>query len=73
MSHLRALLHTMADRLDQDPEHQTSLPFTTDERVDLANDLTGGDHSFLDLLPRITEPTTRGQYATRLRQIAGIR
>lgn len=72
--HLREQLLTMADRLDQDPEHPANLPLTTDDRVDLANDITGGgNRDFLDLIPRITQPTTRSDYADRLRQIAGVR
>ncbi|MFI5687866.1 hypothetical protein [Streptomyces sp. NPDC051636] len=68
---LRHQLITMAELLDHNPEHPASLPLTTDERVALANDITSGDRHFLDLLPRITQPTTRGDYANRLRQIAG--
>ncbi|MEU5596638.1 hypothetical protein [Streptomyces sp. NPDC020298] len=69
---LRHRLITMADILDHDPERPADSQLTTDERVAIANTLTGGDRSFLDLLPRITEPTTRGAYAARLRQIAGV-
>ena len=69
---LRNLLVTMADVLDHNPDQPADLPLTTDDRVDIANQLTGGDRDFLDLLPRITGPTTRGQYAARLRQIAGV-
>jgi hypothetical protein len=68
---LRHQLVTMADHLDHNPEQPADLELTTDERVDLANGITGGDRHFLDFLPRITAPTTRGDYANRLRQIAG--
>lgn len=70
---LRNLLVTMADALDHNPDQPADQPLTTDERVDIANDLSGADRGFLDLLPRITAPTTRGAYADRLRQIAGVR
>jgi hypothetical protein len=70
----RTLLITMADRLDQDPEHDPGAPFAPGERIDLARDLSGDNPSaLLDITPPITAPITRSAYADRLRTIAGVR
>lgn len=71
-AHLRTKLTEMADRLDHDPDNPANQTFTAVERLQLATNI-GGNADFVDLLPRITEPTTRGAYAQRLRQIAGVR
>lgn len=71
---LRTLLHTMADRLDHDPEQSANDSFTPPQLHHLARDINGGPAPELtDIAPRITTATTRGEYAARLRQIAGIR
>jgi hypothetical protein len=72
----RTLLITMADRLDQDPEHDADALFANTQRVALASELTDNEPLFDELIiaaPVITSPTTRGQYAQRLREIAGVR
>jgi hypothetical protein len=70
----RTLLITMADRLDQDPEHDPAAPLAPGERIDLARDLSGDNPSaLLDITPPITAPITRSAYADRLRTIAGVR
>jgi hypothetical protein len=64
----------MADRLDQDPEHDPDAPLAPGERIDLARDLSGDNPSaLLDITPPITAPITRSAYADRLRTIAGVR
>jgi hypothetical protein len=64
----------MADRLDQDPEHNPDAPFIPGERIDLARDLCDGNaRALLDITPPITAPITRSAYANRLRTIAGVR
>jgi len=71
---LRTLLITMADRLDQDPEHPADTPFTPAERIALSRDISSTDAgALLDIAPRFATATTRGAYAARLRQIAGVR
>lgn len=71
---LRNKLIEMADRLDHDPDHPASDPFTPGDRIRLAEDISGANAStLLDITPRVVEPTTRGTYAARLRRIAGVR
>jgi hypothetical protein len=70
----RTLLITMADRLDQDPEHDPGAPLAPGERIDLVRDLSGDNPSaLLDITPPITAPISRSAYAARLRTIAGVR
>ena len=64
----------MADRLDQDPQHQADDPFTPAQLHALAHDVNGGPApELIDIAPGIITATTRGEYAARLRQIAGVR
>jgi hypothetical protein len=64
----------MADRLDQDPEHDPGAPLAPGERIDLVRDLSGDNPSaLLDITPPITAPISRSAYAARLRTIAGVR
>jgi hypothetical protein len=70
----RAHLITMADRLDQDPEQPADAEFTAADRRTLAAEVTNGYAGLLlEFIPEVTEPTTRGAYAARLREIAGAR
>ena len=69
-ANLRAQLLTMADRLDHDPDQPADLTLTPATQLEVANDVSP---DFIDLLPQVTRPTTRGAYAARLRQIAGVR
>lgn len=71
---LHGLLTTMADILDHDPDRPAHTAFTPGDRRALAHHVNGGPApELLDITPRIVEPTTRGEYAARLRQIAGVR
>lgn len=71
---LRHLLITMADLLDHDSDRPADTAFTPSDRRALAHQVNGGPApELLDITPRIIEPTTRGAYAARLRQIAGVR
>ncbi|MFB7440224.1 hypothetical protein ACFC01_18005 [Streptomyces mirabilis] len=70
----RVHLITMADRLDQDPERDPEAPFTAADRRDLADDITCGYAAlFLEFIPEVTAPITRGKYAARLREIGVVR
>ncbi|WP_435279145.1 hypothetical protein [Streptomyces sp. 1222.5] len=71
--HFRGQLLTMADRLDHDPERPADLTLTPAGQLEVATDVSGGSPDFIDLIPTVTGPTTRGAYAARLRQIAGVR
>lgn len=73
-SSLREHVLTMAYRLDTDPEEPADLSFTAACRRALADDVTGGyPQLLLEFIPEVTAPITRGAYAARLREIAGVR
>jgi hypothetical protein len=70
----RAHLITMADRLDQDPEQPADAEFTAADRRALAAEVTHGYAGLLlEFIPEVTERTTRGAYAARLREIGVVR
>lgn len=68
---LRRLLTTAAEML---AAHQPSAAYTDGQRLTLARHLTDGTEpqhrQLLARMPRITRPTTRGEYALVLRREA---
>lgn len=71
---LRANLITLADVLDTDAEQLPDEPLVPVVLHTIARDVAAEQApALIDFLPRILEATTRGEYAARLRTIAGAR